>query len=136
MPHVSRKKGCPDPSLQLCASTQQLQERTHPVVVVADFDDGLVLPEIPDGGPAAGAGGCQDVLHLPVPCNAADVLQRLRHTHNSLSQPRRLTPCSFQHLLSGKSARRVPHVLGVLWLPFYTCCSVPHLKTLMFRISL
>lgn len=75
----------PHTSLQ---APQQLQERTHPVVVVTDFDDGLVLPEIPHGGSAAGAGRSQDVLDLPVPCNAADVLQRLPHTHNSLSQLR------------------------------------------------
>lgn len=64
-----------------------VREPTHPVTVVTDFDDGFVLPEIPHGSSATRAGRCQDVLDLPVPGNAADVLKRLLHTQNSLSQP-------------------------------------------------
>lgn len=123
----------PHTSLQ---APQQLQERTHPVVVVTDFDDGLVLPEIPHGGSAAGAGRSQDVLDLPVPCNAADVLQRLPHTQQPVTTPPhwRLKPCYFQDLLSEKSARRLPRVLGVFWLLFYTRCRVQHLKTLIYKL--
>lgn len=62
-----------------------MPELTHPVVVVADFDDGFILPEIPHSSSSAGAGGGQDVLDLPVPCNAADVLKRLSHKQHSLS---------------------------------------------------
>lgn len=62
-------------------------ELTHPVVVVTDFDDGLILPEVPHGGSATGAGRRQDVLDLPVPGDAADVLEGLPGTHNSLSHP-------------------------------------------------
>ena len=46
--------------------------------MVADFNDEVVLAEVPDGGAAAGTGRGQDVLHLTVPRHAADVLQRLR----------------------------------------------------------
>lgn len=63
------------------------QESTHPVIVVTDFDNGFILPEIPHGSSAAWAGGCQNVLDLPVPGDAADVLKWLLHTQNSLSQP-------------------------------------------------
>lgn len=70
-----------------------MPELTHPVVVVADFDDGFILPEIPHSSSSAGAGGGQDVLDLPVPCNAADVLKRLSHKQHSLS-------CLFQNEVS------------------------------------
>lgn len=77
----------PHLSTRTCAAVQEL---THPVIVVTDFDDGLVLPEIPHGSSAARAGGREDVLDLPVPCDAADVLKRLSHTENSMSQPFKL----------------------------------------------
>ena len=49
--------------------------------MVANFDDEVVLAEVPDGGSSAGAGGGQDVLHLSVPRHTADVLQGLfKHT--------------------------------------------------------
>lgn len=63
-----------------------MQELTHPVIVVTDFDDGFVLPEIPHSSSAARAGRCQDVLDLPVPCDTADVLERLSHIRGSLTK--------------------------------------------------
>ena len=36
---------------------------THPCLAVADFDDGLVLPQVPDHA-AGGEGGRHDVLNL------------------------------------------------------------------------
>lgn len=45
--------------------------------MVADFDDEVILAEIPDGGSAARAGRGQDVLDLSIPRYTADVLQRL-----------------------------------------------------------
>ena len=81
-PHMPR--GTPHLSTSSRAAAREL---THPVIVVTDFDNGFVLPEIPHGSSATRAGGRQDVLDLPVPCDAADVLKRLSHTQNSLSQP-------------------------------------------------
>ena len=49
----------------------------YPVAVVADFNDEVILAEVPDSSAAAGTGRGQDVLHLTVPRHAADVLQRL-----------------------------------------------------------
>lgn len=40
---------------------------THPAAVVTDFDDGLVLPEIPHNGLATGVSRRQNVLDLAVP---------------------------------------------------------------------
>lgn len=40
---------------------------THPAAVVADFDDGLVLPEIPHNCLAIGVSRGQNVLDLAVP---------------------------------------------------------------------
>lgn len=104
--------------------------------MVGDLDDGLVLPEVPDGGSAAGAGGGQDVLDLPVPCNAADVLQRLPHTQQPVTTPThcRPRPCYSQDLLSDRFARTVPRVPVVFWIPVYTCCSVQHLKILIYKL--
>lgn len=48
-----------------------------PVAVVADLDDGLVLPQVPHDRLPAGVGGGQDVLHLSVPGHDADVLSGL-----------------------------------------------------------
>lgn len=47
---------------------------THPAAVVADTDDGLVLPEIPHNGLAAGVSRRQDVLDLAVPRQRFNVL--------------------------------------------------------------
>jgi len=74
-------RGTPHLSTSTCAATQEL---THPVIVVTDFDDGFVLPEIPHSSSATRTGRRQDVLDLPVPRHAADVLERLSHTENSL----------------------------------------------------
>lgn len=57
---------------------------TYSVAVVADFDDEVVLPEVPHRRSAARAGRRQDVLDLPVPRHAADVLQRLQDGHGEL----------------------------------------------------
>lgn len=51
---------------------------TNPVAVIADLDDGLVLPQVPHHCFPAGVGRGQDVLHLPVPGHHADVFSRLR----------------------------------------------------------
>lgn len=51
---------------------------TNPVAVIADFDNQVVLSEIPDWGFSTGAGWGQDVLNLFVPCNTADVLWGLK----------------------------------------------------------
>lgn len=56
---------------------------TNPVAVVADFNDQVVLSQIPDRSFSAGAGRGQDVLHLFVPRNTADVLQGLEETPKS-----------------------------------------------------
>lgn len=40
---------------------------THPAAVVTDFDDGLILPEIPHNCLAAGVSRRQNVLDLAVP---------------------------------------------------------------------
>ena len=40
---------------------------------IADFDDGLILAEVPHNT-AASVGGCQDVLHLSVPGNACHIV--------------------------------------------------------------
>lgn len=47
---------------------------THPAAVVADSDDGLVLPEIPHNCLAAGVSGRQNVLDLAVPRQRFNVL--------------------------------------------------------------
>ncbi len=52
---------------------------SYPVAVVADFDDGLVLPQIPDHGFPAGVSGRKYVWHLIVPRHHAHVLRRLTH---------------------------------------------------------
>lgn len=65
----------------LSKENQRLRGRgcSYSVAVVTDFDDGLVLPQIPDDGFPAGVCGCQYVLHLTVPRHHAHVLRRLTH---------------------------------------------------------
>ena len=55
---------------------------TYPGHTVADFDDWLVLAEVPDDTPP-GVGGGEDMLNLVVPREARHVVRRLgtnRHT--------------------------------------------------------
>lgn len=59
------------------------RELTDPVAVVADFDDEVILPQVPDGRPPAGTGRSKNVLHLAVPCHTANVLQRLTHKNSN-----------------------------------------------------
>lgn len=48
---------------------------THPAAVVADFDDGLVLPEIPHNCLATGVSRRQNVLDLAVPRQCFNVFR-------------------------------------------------------------
>lgn len=131
-PHMPR--GTPTLSTSTRAAMREL---THPVIVVTDFDDGFILPEIPHSSSAARAGRCQDMLDLPVPCNAADVLKRLLHTQNSLSQPFQIEDskpvifrtCYMTNLQGGSS-----QVLHVFWFPMYTGCRVKCLKTPIYKL--
>lgn len=50
---------------------------THPVAMIADFDDGFILPEIPHNCLAAGVSRRQNVLNLWVPSDCLDVFWRL-----------------------------------------------------------
>lgn len=52
---------------------------THPVAVVTDLDDGLILSQIPHNCFPTGAGRGQDVLNLPVPGHNTDVFSRLKN---------------------------------------------------------
>lgn len=52
-------------------------EETYPVAVVADFNDEVVLAEVPHRRSPAGVGRGQDVLDLSVPRHKADVLHGL-----------------------------------------------------------
>lgn len=97
-------------------------ELTHPVVVVTDFDDGFVLPEIPHSSSSAGAGRGQDVLHLSVPCNTADVLKRLSHKQHSLSHPFQNEVSRSGESLLAFSASSPQHGKAMLTQPFLLHC--------------
>lgn len=72
----SRFKTCHQALMGVCACS-------YPVAVVADFDDGLVLPQIPDHGFPAGVSRRKYVRHLTVPRHHAHVLRRLTHDRTS-----------------------------------------------------
>jgi len=61
----------------LYATQNHTPSSTHSVAVVTDFDDRLILPEVPNHSLAAGVSGGQDVLHLPIPGHHPDVFMRL-----------------------------------------------------------
>lgn len=52
-------------------------EDTYPVAVVADFNDEVILTQVPDWRSPTGVGWGQDVLDLSVPGHEADVLHGL-----------------------------------------------------------
>lgn len=54
--------------------------------MVADFNDQVVLAEVPHRGSATRAGRGQDVLDLSVPRHTADVLQRLSDKNTQSQQ--------------------------------------------------
>lgn len=78
--------------VRLCVSAGG---RTYSVAVVADFNDEVVLAEVPHWGPATRAGWGQDVLDLSVPRHTADVLQRLSDKTTALLFFQEYTPFSF-----------------------------------------
>lgn len=55
---------------------------TNPVAVVADLNNGLVLPQVPHNSFAAWVDRGQDVLDLSVPGDGAYVFSRLKKKKN------------------------------------------------------
>lgn len=64
---------------------------TDPVAVVTDFDDGLVLSQVPHDCFPTGVGRGQDVLDLPVPGHDADVFSRLEQETKAVTVKTNLT---------------------------------------------
>lgn len=74
---------CPgQEQLQLFGTREEAGEQayvlgpTHPAAVLTDFDDGLILPEIPHNCLATGVSRRQDVLDLAVPGKGFNVFWR------------------------------------------------------------
>lgn len=60
-----------------CCKQDRMTVFTHSVAVVTDFDDRLILPEVPNHGLATWVSRGQDMLHLPIPGHNTDVFMRL-----------------------------------------------------------